>query len=182
MYQPPMQLLARLHTPKLADLLHIRQKKCEQPWPCQYNVTAELVQFCPSSDSLLIWLHIVGSHDLAIFYNNLQIQIFVRCMVTPPRSQHLWNSSALEVEVESRRAELQCGRLEGSKGSLVPWPLEEIITAELLLCQKKCTRRSAANTRKGRSFMLRGGVNKQVCVMGNGAALWRTCSLAQTTY
>lgn len=110
----------------------------------------------------------MGSHDLAIFDNNLQIQIFVRfrCMVTPPRSQHLWNSSALEVEVESRRAELQCGRSEGCKGSLVPWPLEEIITAELLFCQKKCMRRSAANTHKGRSFMLRDGVNEQVCVHG----------------
>lgn len=65
---------------------------------------------------------------------------------------------------ESRKQmgrELEWGRFEGCKGSLVPWPLEEIITAVLLLCQKKCTRRSAANTLKQRSCMSRGGVNKQ---------------------
>jgi len=57
------------------------------------------------------------------------------------------------------------GRSEGyGKGSLVPWPLEEIVTAELLLCEEKRTRSSAANTLKGRSCMLRGGINVQASV------------------
>lgn len=58
------------------------------------------------------------------------------------------------------------GRLEGyGKGSLAPWPLGEMVTAELLLCQEQCIQRSAANTLKGRSsVVLRGGINVQACV------------------